>query len=129
MIKVYVKKQSNYPVSTKKIKDRVKEVLTKKGIVSDCVVEVDIVGSEKMLKLAKEYLGEDNTLHNVLSFPESETKGEFVYPPGDVIRLGEIILCYPVIVEESKHENCLIDDKALELTEHGLYHLLGVHHD
>lgn len=80
-----------------------------------------------MKALAEKYLGEKDRLHSVLSFPESEVKKKFVYPD-NTIRLGDIILCYPVVVDEAKEDNMLIDDKIIELVEHGALHLLGQHH-
>ncbi len=127
MIKVKVSKQSNFPIKSSLIKKRLKELLIKKGIVSDCLVSVAVVGESKMLEIGKKYL-KDKSLHNVLSFTESELKGNFVYPPDGKIYLGEIIICYPKVVEEAEMENKLIDDKACELVEHGALHLLGIHH-
>ncbi len=128
MIKIYVKKQGNYPVSAPKIKKHLKDLLKKKGIVSDSLVNVSLVGEEKMKELAKKYLGE-RSVHNVLSFTDSEVRGEFIYPPDNLIRLGEIIICYKKVVEEAKKEGKLIDEKVIELVEHGALHLLGEHHD
>ena len=128
MIKVYVRKQSNFPVRATKVKARLKSFLQENGIVSDTYVYVNFVGEKSMKALARKYLGEKDTLHSVLSFPESETKKKFVYPD-DIIRLGEIVLCYPVVVDEAKKDNVLIGDKINELVEHGAWHLLGKHHD
>ncbi len=127
MIKVNVSKQSNFPVKSSLIKKRLKEFLTKEGIVSDCVVSVAIVGEAKMLEMGRKHLN-DKILHNVLSFTESEIKGNFIYPPDGKIYLGEIIICYPKVVEEAKEEDVLIDKRACELVEHGALHLLGKHH-
>jgi len=128
MIKVAVTKQTNYPVSPKKIKDSLKDFFTKQGIVSDAEVSVAIVGEKKMLELGRKYLNDKN-LHNVLSFTADEVSGKFMYPPDDKIHLGEIIVCYPVVVREAKKEGKLIEEKVLELVEHGAWHLLGIHHD
>ena len=127
MILVDITKQSNYPVSATKIKKKLVDFFVKRGIVSDAEVSVAIVGEKKMLEIGKKYL-KDNKLHNVLSFTPDEAKGVFVYPPDGKVHLGEIILCYPLAVEEAKRENKLIEDKALELVEHGAMHLLGIHH-
>lgn len=128
MIKVYVKKQSNYPVSVTKIRKKLKDLLVKKGIVSNAEVVVSIVGEKNMIDLSKKFLN-DESLHNVLSFPEAEVKGEFLYPQDELIRLGEIVICYQKVVEEAKKEGKLIDNKVLELVEHGALHLLGEHHE
>ena len=128
MIKVFVSKQSNYPVGVASVKRKLAEFLTKSGIVSDADVSVAIVGETKMLELGKKYL-KDKKLHNVLSFVPGEVKGGFVYPPDGKIHLGEIIVCYPQAVKEAKEENVLIDERVYELIEHGALHLMGIHHE
>ena len=133
MITVYVKKKSNYPVSSPKMKNHLRDFLSQKGIVSDADVSLAFVGEKEMLELAKKYLKETNILHNVLSFPYSEGEGvgvdkKFLYPPDDTLHLGEIVICYPKVVDEAKKEDKLIDDRVLELVEHGALHLLGEHH-
>lgn len=128
MIKVSVTKQSNYPVSVTKIRKKLSEFLTKRGIVSNAEVSIAIVGEKRMMELVNKYL-KDKKLHNVLSFVPGEIKGGFNYPPDGVIHLGEIIVCYPEALHEAKEENLLIDDRVYELVEHGAMHLLGVHHE
>ena len=128
MIKVRVKKQSNFPVSSTKIRSILKTFLASHGIVSDAEVSVAIVGEKKMLEVGKKYL-KDKSLHNVLSFTSDEVDPKFVYPPDGKIHLGEIIVCYPKAFEEAKKEGKLIEQKVLELIEHGALHLLGIHHE
>lgn len=128
MIKIYVKKQSNYPVSTPKLKKHLRDFLKDKGMVSDTQVSVALVGERQMLDLAKKYL-EDNRMHSVLSFPADEVRGKFVYPPDGVIRLGEIVICYPKVYDAAKKEGKGIDEIVAELVEHGALHLIGIHHD
>ena len=128
MIKVRVKNTSNYPISSPKIKKNLKAFLKGQGIVSDTEVSVALVGKEKMIKLAKKYLGEKQSVHNVLSFTENEVSEKFIYPPGGPILLGEIVVCYPKAQEEANEENKMIDEKVIELVEHGALHLLGIHH-
>jgi probable rRNA maturation factor len=129
MIKVYVKKQSNYPVSTPKIKKRLNDFFEEHGITSKADVYVLLVGEKKAKELASKYLGEKDTVHNVLSFPTSEIKTKFVFPPTDnILHLGDIIVCFNKAIEEAKEENKMIDDKVIELLEHGALHILGIHH-
>ena len=126
MIKVSITKQSNYPVKVTIIKKKLSDFLTKSGIVSNAEVSVAMVGEAKMKELGQKYL-KDHKLHNVLSFTPTEVKG-FVYPPDGKLYLGEIVVCYPKVVEEAKEENILIDEKVYELIEHGALHLMGIHH-
>lgn len=136
MIKVDIVKQSNYPVSSPKLKKRLRDFLSSKGIVSDAEVSVAIIGEKKMLEIGRKYL-KDKTLHNVLSFTPDEARyqtvpGEaiekFVYPNDKLVHLGEIIVCFPKAVKEAKDEGKLIEERMFELIEHGANHLLGFHH-
>ena len=129
MITVHVKKQSNYPVSTPSVKKSLQKFLSDKGIVSDAQVNVAIVGETRMVSLAEKYLDEKGIVHNVLSFPASEVKSEFVNPPDDAIHLGEIIVCFPKARDEANQEGVLIDEKVIQLVNHGALHLLGIHHE
>jgi rRNA maturation RNase YbeY len=122
MIRVDIYKQANYPVSSPKIKRRLREFLAKKGIVSNAQVEVALVGVAQMRKI-------DRKIHNVLSFTPEEAKKKFIYPLDGVIHLGEIVVCFPKVVEEAKQEEKLIEEKVYELVEHGARHLLGEHHE
>ena len=123
-----VNKQLNYPVKSPRIKKKLAEFLQKRGIVSDSLVYIYFVGENKMKDLSAKFLKERNKVHDVLSFPGNEVKGRFVYPD-NIIRLGEIYICYPEVVKEAKKENILIDDKIDFLIEHGGMHLLGEHHE
>ena len=80
-----------------------------------------------MVDVGNKYL-KDNKVHNVLTFVDSEVEKEFKYPSHDVNYLGEIIVCFPFVVEEAKREEKLIEEKVYELVEHGARHLLGEHH-
>ncbi|MGA3292244.1 MAG: rRNA maturation RNase YbeY [Candidatus Microgenomates bacterium] len=127
MIKVFVSKQSNYPVGVPAIKRKLADFLAGKGIVSDADVSVAIVGEGKMMEIGNKFV-KDKKLHNVLSFVPGEVKGKFVYPPDGKIHLGEIVICYPLAVKEAGEENVLTDDRIYELAEHGALHLMGIHH-
>ena len=128
MIKVNLQKQSGYPVNTRKLKKSLQDFFISKGIVSEAEVSVAIVGAKKMLELSKKYL-KDKSKHSVLSFTPEETKSGFVYPPDGIIHLGEIIICYPCIVDEARKEGKLIDDVVEKLALHSALHLMGIHHD
>lgn len=68
---------------------------------------------------------------DVLSFPQndpSQVMAPFVDMPDGVMRLGDVIVSYPQAVVEATDENKLVDDKIVELIEHGINHLLGIHH-
>ena len=129
MVKVDVKKLSNYPVSTVKIRRILQDALKKYGLKSDAYVSVAIVGEKKMIEIAQTYLKEKNVVHNVLTFASSDAKTAFSYPPSHLMDVGEIIVCYPKAKEEANSEGILVEDKVLGLIEHGAAHLMGHHHE
>lgn len=92
-------------------------------------VEIVFVNIPEMKRLGKLYLKEtERPAHNVLSFTNSESLADFVFPPGGGDRLGEIIICYPVAEVEARGEGVEVGEKIYELVEHGARHLLGQHH-
>ncbi|KKP47979.1 MAG: putative rRNA maturation factor [Candidatus Woesebacteria bacterium GW2011_GWA1_33_30] len=134
MIKINVSKQTNYPISTVNLKNFLQKFFLEKGIVSDAEVFVSFVNEAKMKDIGKKYYRRslassagknDLRIHNVFSFVDSESM-KF---PGDKINLGEIVVCFPIVVKEANTEGKLIEEKVLELIEHSALHLLGIHHE
>jgi ssRNA-specific RNase YbeY (16S rRNA maturation enzyme) len=39
------------------------------------------------------------------------------------------VLSYPQVINDAVRDEMLVDDKVDELVEHGLMHLLGLHHE
>lgn len=118
--------ESRYKVNRSKIKEAVNNLLGKQEITGPVEVSVAIVGDRKMRELSRKYKNEDKT-RNVLSF--SLMEGESNHIPDDILRLGDIIISYPVVIKEASKEEMLVDDKISQLVEHGLMHLLGLHHE
>ena len=121
MIKVNLQKQSGYPINVRKLKKSLQVFFVSKGIVSEAEVSVAIVGAKKMLEISKRYL-RDKDKHSVLSFTPEEAKSSFVYPPDGIIHLGEIIICYPCIVDEARKGGKLIDTIVEDLARHSALH-------
>lgn len=124
-IKVPIFVESRYRANRKRIKSTVANLLSKHSINGDVEISVVIVGDRKMRELSKKYKGEDKT-RNILTF--SQIEGEFTKNPLNKLRLGDIIISYPEVIREAAEEEVLVDDKVDELVEHGLLHLLGIHH-
>lgn len=131
MIIVNFKKEKNYPVKATKIKSDLKKKLKELGIVSDAQVSIALVGEKAMKDLGQKFLNEKESdpPHNVLSFTESEVIGKFIEPRAERLKLGEIVVCFPVAKEMATKQNQLIDEIVWELVEHGTLHLLGIHHE
>ena len=125
-LKVLIFVESRYKVNRKRIRSSIAELLNQNGVNSPVEVSVAIVGDRKMRELSRKYKGEDKT-RNSLSFSLSE--GEKMETPAGVIRLGDIVLSYPIVLLEASRDEMLVDDKVDELVKHGMNHLLGNHHE
>lgn len=130
MVNVLIKTESHYTVDRKRIRSTTEKVLANKGVRGKVEVSVNIVGDRLMRELNSKYRNVDETT-DVLSFPLSDEikDAPFVDPPDDTLRLGDVIISYPQAREDAIDEDKLVDDKIDELIEHGLLHLLGVHHE
>jgi len=124
-IKVLIYVESRYKVDRKRIHKTALAVLNSQGIHGPAEVSIAIIGDRKMRVLNKKYRNLDKTT-NVLSFPLAE--GESTVLPSDVLRLGDVVLSYPQVIREASAQDVLVDDKIDELEQHGLLHLLGIHH-
>jgi len=124
LVPIYV--ESRYKVSRKKIKETVIKTLETHGVKGSAEVSVAVVGDRKMKELNKKYRNLDKTT-NVLSF--SQTEGEERPIPSDILILGDVVVSYPRVIMEAAEESVLVDDKINELVEHGVMHLLGIHHE
>jgi rRNA maturation RNase YbeY len=118
--------ESRYKVNRKRIRTALSKLLEEQGVHSPVEVSVAIVGDRKMRELSRKYKGEDKT-RNILSFSLTEG-GEHPTPAG-VLRLGDIVISYPVVITEAARDEVLVDDKIDELVTHGMTHLLGLHHE
>ncbi len=125
-VNVLIFVESRYKVNRKRIRTALSNLLSEQGINSPVEVSVAIVGDRKMRELSKKYKGEDKT-RNILSF--SLTEGEASVGSSDTLRLGDIVISYPVVITEAARDEVLVDDKVDELVVHGMSHLLGLHHE
>jgi probable rRNA maturation factor len=123
-ILIYV--ESRYKVNRKRIKATIQRVLDENNVTTPVEVSIAIVGDRKMRALNKKYRNLDKTT-NVLSFPLAE--GEDSHPGDDIMRLGDVVVSYPVIIQEAARDEMLVDEKVDELLAHGMLHLLGLHHE
>lgn len=117
---------SRYRFNRKKIRESVGKLLAEHGIKQKVELSLSVVGERKIRELEKNYFGEDK-LTDVLSFPQMEGKSM----PGqeDILSLGDVVVCYPQAKKQALRFNRLIDDEIEFLVNHGVLHLLGIHHD
>ena len=118
--------ESRYKINRKRIKRKISDVLSKNQVSSPVEASVAVVGDRKMRQLAQRYKGEDKT-RNILSFSQNE--GEPIRHAAGKLALGDIVISFPVVINEASRDEMLVDDKIDDLIEHGMMHLLGLHHD
>lgn len=111
-----------HSISQNDIKKIVSECLRCADIAANQVfVNISFVDDNVMIKYNKKFHGKDETT-NVLSF---ENKNKFI---GDNLYLGEIVLCYNKIVEETMQFNKSFKERLWHLFVHGVLHTLGYDH-
>ena len=115
MINVIV--SSRYKVNRKIIRNLAQEVLNKKGVDSDYIVNIVFVGKTKMALITNKYKNEQQALP-VLSFPYHEINSD-----GSKI-LGEIFICYPLTIIMAAQRNKKVEDIINFLINHGMENLL-----
>lgn len=121
---IYV--ESRYKVNRKRIKSAVQYVLEEQSVQTPMEVSIAIIGDRKMKALNKKYRNKEGTA-NILEFPLNE--GEQTKLPTDITRLGDIVISYPMVIKEAAEQEMLVDDRVEELIQHGMLHLLGLHHE
>lgn len=121
MISVLISSESRYKVNREKIRQSVEKLLKTTGL-DEVEVSILVAGTRKVRELNRIYRKIDEET-DVLSFPLEEPRD-----PEGVLRLGDIVVCYPKARQQAGEENKLVDEKINELVEHGLKHLLGEHH-
>lgn len=125
-----IKCDARYLIDRNKIRATIHKVLNKEKL-ENIDVSVIVVGKRKMQELNNKYRNMDYPT-NVLSFCQYdlglEENDDFVSGDGRVY-LGDVVICYPVAVEQARESWMLVDDWIDELVEHSMQHLLGRHHN
>lgn len=139
MINIIINSDSRYPINKIAVQATVLEVLQKNHISGNLEIGVSIVGDRKMHEINRKYRGIDSTT-NILSFaledPVSQNQLQhvprvgFIKAPDKVLRLGDILISYPQVINDASVEGVSVDEELRFLVEHGTKHLLGIHtHD
>lgn len=138
MFNIIVNSDPRYPVNKTVIHATALEVLQRYKIQGAVEVGITIVGDRKMHAINQQYRGINDTT-NILTFALEDPmptnlqhlpKVGFVAAPDNVLRLGDIVLSYPQVVEDARFDGVSVDEEFRLLVEHGVKHLLGQHsHD
>ncbi len=136
MVNIIVNSDPRYNINRAIIRTIVADMLTRLHISGRIELGINIVGDRKMHELNQKYRGLDSTT-NILSFALEDSSPSnlqhvprigFVAAPDNWLRLGDIVISYPQAVEDASMDGISVDEEIKHLVEHGLNHLLGVHH-
>ncbi len=138
MINIVISSDPRYKINRDSIRQAVLEVIQDHKITGRVEIGINVVGDRKMHELNRKYRGIDAST-DILSFPMEEasptslrfisSKLGFIAAPDQILRLGDIVLSYPQVVDDASEDNISIDEEIINLVDHGMKHLLGIHHD
>lgn len=130
MITINILADAKFPVDRDGLRESLIKALAKQRLTDNVEIDVQIVGSRKMAEIHKLYMNLPGAT-DVLSFPLNDPNDDrpFLTPPDGILRLGDIVVCYPVAMSEALEKQCKVDSQIQFLAEHGLMHLLGYHHE
>jgi rRNA maturation RNase YbeY len=133
MLRVNIVTDTRYPVNRKTIRKAIADTLNLNKMLSgELEVSVAVVGKRKMGYITDEFV-KDGKSHEVLAFPfeelTQELKSGFINSPDGILRLGDIVLCWPEVLLSAARDDVLVDDEVYTLTAHAVEHLLGNHHE
>ena len=93
---------------------------------ADRVLGVRLAGDEEVRALNKQYRGKDKAT-NILSFETDPA--ELIWPPGEPLPLGDVILAHGVVQREAEAFGKKIESHLSHLIVHGVLHLAGYDHE
>ena len=136
MINVIVNSDPRYNINREALRAAVLETLLKNRVSGKIEVGINIVGDRKMHELNQKFRGIDATT-DILSFALEDSNPSslqhiprigFISSPDKILRLGDIVISYPEALEDASYDGTSVDDEIKSLVQHGINHLLGMHH-
>lgn len=136
MINIIVNSDPRYNINRSALRAAVLEALMKNRVSGKIEVGINIVGDRKMHELNQKFRGIDSTT-DILSFALEDLNPAslqhiprigFISSPDKILRLGDIVISYPEALEDASYDGKSVDDEIKSLVQHGINHLLGMHH-
>ena len=137
MVNVIISADPRYSINKLAIQSTVVEVLRRFNVGGKIEIGIIVVGARKIHEINKQYRGIDSPT-DIITFALEDPVPQnlqhiprvgFVASPDKVLRLGDILLSYPQVVEDASLDGISVEEEIRFLIEHGVKHLLGMHHD
>lgn len=116
-MKVLIKKDPRYPLDLKSIRQKAKDILASANVGQETELSILFVGKRKAQQLNETFRKMKYT-PEVLAFPMGE-KG-----PDGLLRLGDVVICFPLAREQARKRERMVGEIIAELLEHGINNLL-----
>lgn len=116
-MKILIKKDPRYLLKLKKIRSTTREILESLKVGDDVELSLNFVGIRKAKKLNQDYRKMEY-IPEVLAFPMNEKC------PDGLVRLGDVVICFPLVREQAMKRDRMIEEIIKELLEHGIGNLL-----
>jgi probable rRNA maturation factor len=130
-IDITVKRGTGFSCSHAWMRETVKAVLSAEKIAESVSLDILITNDRQIRRMNKKYRGIDRPT-DILSFALNEKNElDIDFPPEQdgVNNLGEIIISYPRVTEQSDEHGVTVEDEFTLLITHGILHLLGYNHE
>src|SRR3990167_9529431 len=102
MININILADAKFPFNRDSLRIHLAKVLEKYRLIDNVELSILVVGKRKMSQLHKLYMASDEAT-DVLSFPLNDPADSrpFLASPDNILRMGDIVICYPIAVEEA----------------------------
>lgn len=132
-VNINIKNTNKLELNESELTTRALLILRKTDLSGIVDIDLTICGISSMRKLNFRYRGIDSPT-DVLSFPIAKLsrgrkmKDSFPGSSEIPVQLGDIFICYPILIKQTKEQNNTIEAEFYHLFEHGIKHLVGFHH-
>jgi len=127
-IGVFIDREFQELVDRQWVRKIVRRVLQAEKVPSPYEVSLVITDSGTVRRLNRDYRGVDQPT-DVLAFSMHQQEADFILPPDNVLRLGEVVISYPRAAEQAREQGHSTARELALLVIHGMLHLLGYDHD
>lgn len=130
LIKNFTKSKINEKFLRQAEKEAIENIPAIKKI-ADLETDLAIVGEKRMRILNRIWRRKDRVT-DVLSFESGRLgkgKKDFIFAPGNIFHLGEIVICCPVAARQARENGHSFDKEMAILLIHGILHLAGYDHE
>lgn len=95
----------------------------------DSEVSLVITSDSRIQEINRTYRRVDAPTDVIAFALRDETDEGFISPPDGLIHLGELVVSYPMAVQQAQEQSHSIQQELAILIVHGILHLLGYDHE